>query len=453
MTIDNLTTLLKTSLPPGPQGTSGYSGTSGFSGIAFDPTMTLRTKNMLSSGLLTGGGLTINGGDPTKFDLASGTGFIVDNYTDPANPVYTSVSWGNFTTQVPTYIAAVDTSYVYINSSGAIVQKSSSPEEDDRRSLILIGWIDHPNRGPSIEYILTQPEPATDLRAQMSDFFANYGPTNISGNIFSPNGANLKIDRSAGYIFEVGCNWINDKAYPNNIHSAPYPATPFYYYHRTGVGPTTWTAPIASTDIDPNYYDLNGVLTLVPAGHFTIQPIMYYAVSDSVDIQYGQTYYNTMAEAHNATVLAVEVPEYNLFDVFRGWLIIQQGTTDLSDDNYAMFISSNLSITDVVTGTGAINSELQLLYNIVGTGVQWGGMLSTNLGDNTKFDISAGVGYIINNVVPDQPDVIRVAWGNKPANVTSYLSTDPRTYVLLDSTGAIVQQNYPVTSTQLRPHL
>ena len=437
----------------GASGASGYSGvgTSGFSGIAFDPTMTLRAKNMLSSGLLTGGTLTING-DTTKFDIAAGVGFILDNYTDPANPTYTPVSWATQTAQTDTLIATADTTYVYVNGAGVYSLSADAPTELTRRSSIVIGWLDHPQRGPDIEFALTEPEPATDLRAQMSDFMINFGSFNIYGNDFSPNGANLKLDRAEGSVFEVGSNWIVDKQNPNTFYSAPETTVAITYHRRTAPG--VWDKPAATvTDVDPEWYDFDGVLTAVPTGHFTIQPLLFYAPENKVDIQYGQAYYNTMAEAHVAIAEAIEVSNFNEFDVSRGWLIVRQGCTDLTIVTQAMIDRGNHSIKDLISGTGPTFTELSLLYNIVGTGVQHGGLLSINA-DPTKFDISAGAGYIINNSIdPVNPDITYVVWDAKLANSTSYLTTDVRTWILLDSTGAIVQQNVAITPTQLRTHL
>ena len=171
---------------------------------------------MLSSGILTGGILTINSVDASKFDLTAGTGFILDNYTDPSNPVYLPVSWSNFTGVIDTEINTSDTTYLFIDETGSIIQRGDLPPEgSDRRQLIILGWLDHTQRGPNIEFALTEPDPPTDLRAQMSDFFIDYGSFNVWGNDISPNGANLKIDRSEGVIFEVGSNWLNDKTNPS----------------------------------------------------------------------------------------------------------------------------------------------------------------------------------------------------------------------------------------------
>jgi hypothetical protein len=37
--------------------------------------------------------MTVNGGDNTKVDISSGSGIIVDNYTNAEIPVLTQVMW------------------------------------------------------------------------------------------------------------------------------------------------------------------------------------------------------------------------------------------------------------------------------------------------------------------------------------------------------------------------
>ena len=413
--------------------------------------MTLRTKNMLSSGLLTGGILSINVGDPTKFDITAGTGFILDNYTDPANPVYTPVSWATQTGILDTLIATDDTTWLYINSAGTVVQSSDAPGEISRRQSIVLGWLDHPLRGPNIEFALTEPDPVTDIQAQLSDYLINAGSFNISGNDITPNGANLKFDRSEGLTFELGSNWPTDKASPSTYTSVTSAATGFKYYYRTAPG--VWHIPVVSTDIDPDHYDdASGALVSVPSQKWTIQPILYYAMKDQVDVQYGQVVYQTKADAERALNAAIEVADYNSFDTPRAWLIVQEGCTDLSIITQAEFFpAGRISISELITGIGAPDSR-SLLYNVLGTGVEKGGILSINA-DPTKFDISAGSGYIINNSDPVNPDITYVTWNGISAVATSFLTTDPRTWILLDTNGSVVQQNTPVTPTQLRTHL
>ncbi len=51
--------------------------------------------NSLITSVITEGILTINGGDGTKFDISDGNGVVIDQYTDPANPAFTAVTWSS----------------------------------------------------------------------------------------------------------------------------------------------------------------------------------------------------------------------------------------------------------------------------------------------------------------------------------------------------------------------
>ena len=55
------------------------------------------SQNNSSTTLRSGGVITVNGGNPALFDVAAGTGTIVDNTTDPNDPTLTEVSWGVLT--------------------------------------------------------------------------------------------------------------------------------------------------------------------------------------------------------------------------------------------------------------------------------------------------------------------------------------------------------------------
>ena len=59
----------------------------------------------LSTGLLTGCVLSINGGDNTKYDMTAGTGIHVDNTTTPGTPIITPVTMSAITGGTPLNIA------------------------------------------------------------------------------------------------------------------------------------------------------------------------------------------------------------------------------------------------------------------------------------------------------------------------------------------------------------
>lgn len=74
-----------------------------------------------------------------------------------------------------------------------------------------------------------------DLANSVSDISAAIGIVN-SGNIFSANGANLKINKSAGHSTQIGLNWKNSKKNPNITTDAALTAPSFLYSWRNGTG-------------------------------------------------------------------------------------------------------------------------------------------------------------------------------------------------------------------------
>lgn len=82
------------------------------------------------------------------------------------------------------------------------------------------------------------------------------------------------------------------------------------------------------------------------------------------------------------------------------------------------------------------------------SGLFAGGVLSVNI-DDTKFDISAGSGVIIDDTDPNNPISQVVTWTTKLA-VTVGVPLNGITYVALNNAGSVVEQATPFTNTQFR---
>jgi hypothetical protein len=83
-----------------------------------------------------------------------------------------------------------------------------------------------------------------------------------------------------------------------------------------------------------------------------------------------------------------------------------------------------------------------------------GAVLSINGGDNTKFDLSAGTGQVVDaKTTPATPTITPVTIAGGTAITVTNLGTQFFTYILVDNLGAIVQQGTPPTSIQLRTHI
>ena len=81
----------------------------------------------LATGLLYGGILSINAGLTSHFDITAGMGQIHaagSSYTAPPQPEFNYVTWPGQTGITLTYLASADTTWIYIDSSGNVQQRT-----------------------------------------------------------------------------------------------------------------------------------------------------------------------------------------------------------------------------------------------------------------------------------------------------------------------------------------
>lgn len=90
-----------------------------------------------------------------------------------------------------------------------------------------------------------------------------------------------------------------------------------------------------------------------------------------------------------------------------------------------------------------------LLYNELGNGIKSGGTLSINT-NNTKFNISATKGIIIDNTNPVSPILTSINYAGQTGITVENLATANASYIALDSSGNIIQQTTEFTPIQRR---
>ena len=174
----------------------------------------LELRAKLHTGLLKGGEITINGGDPTKFDIAAGLGMVVNVHSDPAVPVITLLSWAAFTAETPVGIGSTLLSYIGLDSGTLVVQQTTPFTSVQLRNIVSLGLVFHPSPAG---IVLTGARAVTIFNSELNaiDFVRAFGPLNVSGNEFGPNGVNLRMDKTAGEIYSFGSNYDIDKASPS----------------------------------------------------------------------------------------------------------------------------------------------------------------------------------------------------------------------------------------------
>lgn len=297
----------------------------------------IATNNDLNTntGILEGGAMTVNGGDNTLIDVTAGTARICD-YTDPLNPVHRVITWDAQTID-PT-LDVDDIVWIGVQESitpgiGEIIFNTQFTQLE-KRSIAVLGRVWGIVATGVILGIGQYTTPAFDQGNTAQDLSYAIGSFNKTGNVYSANGANLLLNRSAGESFRFGAGWGTNPTSPHVHTDALQTAISQYIYIISGSNVLD-----VQTDVDPDNYDLAGTKTAVPTGKFTLQRFYFFPVSQVLAISYGQELFDSMAQAIGAAGEDDITLDNEVIDgsILRGWVALKQGATDLSDSTQALF--------------------------------------------------------------------------------------------------------------------
>lgn len=316
-------------------------------------------ESLLATCVIDGGNLTVNGGDPAKFDISDGNGRVYDAYTDPNAATFIDVAWSGLTAQTPAHGLV---SFIGINSSGVVVQQATDFTPSQTRTIIVLGVV-----GAAGGVIVSLANETTSRGEDYLevDLARALGRITTSGNTYSANGANLQVDLSAGETFEHNLNIENDVTTPHvKNHSGEVPVTAMFYVYSDGAGSETV---VAATVIDPDQYDdLSGVLQTVSNNKWTNQIMYFFPDSETRIIQYGQEQYNSLARAE-AAVLTLEwisIAPTLQADAIRTVLSVKKGETDLTSADTVFTNTGKFGFgTAGGNAPGGTFQDLQATYN------------------------------------------------------------------------------------------
>jgi len=323
----------------------------------------------LATGLLHGGIVSINAGNTAQFDITSGRGQIHasgSTYTADPQPIFNYVTWPSQTGVTVTNLATSDTTWLYIDSSGNLQQRTEYYTDDQLVNTIIIGQLVHPSR-TYINLARTNPNVAYATDKQYEQFIRSFGPIKVSGHSISPNGANLKLNRSSGKAFSLGRNWINNTDDPSVVSDPAQTDCTFFRYYRGATAGTFITVP-NQTEIDPTSYDDgSGTLATVPGGKYTIQRLFYYPNTPTLlGVYYGRAEYTSIATAAANIDLEnfSEIENTRTNAIFAGYLIVKSGATDLTNTADALIIQAG-SFRSTSSGGGSVSLTLDDLTDVI----------------------------------------------------------------------------------------
>jgi hypothetical protein len=425
-----------------------------------------------ATGLLSGGVLSINAGNADHLDISAGAASYLD-MTDPADPIVETITWSgttvdgdlgsNFYKWVGIYRTGPGTGAVIIDTDFTALE---------RRTIAVLGKYWSTVSGSNITNTAGYANLGYGQYDTSLDFMEAYGAINVFGNTYSAsNDAAMTLARTSGQAFRLGANRGLQPTSPNVYDSPAQLTIPSYYYQISG----SYQYDVRST-IDPDTYDLNGVQTSVPTDKWTVQRIYYFAVSNVTVMLWGQDYYDSYTLARDG----IFNDEFELWydtvkgGILRGYLVVKQGATDLTDSGQAVVIDAlgregilpgvsnhgllgglgdddhpqyhndargdaryytqsqinaltgsyvNVSGTNpleadwdagdfLITASGFASGNARVDYANYSniTGLLTGGALSINAGDNTKINVEAGTSLYVNMDDRDDPRVEIISW-------------------------------------------
>jgi len=348
-----------------------------------------------------------------QINISAGTGHITNNYTDPLNPTSTHVTFTGVTNWTPTNILTWSVTYLAIDVNGNIFETQFLPNAEETREFISIGSVGHSDF-TTITQISNQKVSAIAPGETLIDLSRAMGAVTKDLINYSANGANLRMNKSAGNTFFASVNSTTNLKDPNHIATPSAVSEFFVTTWKTNTD--AWLFSTPTQDIVPGTYNDFSHVSLpggtVGANQYTIMRIYHTPDTGNLTIvQYGQEVYDEYIDALlNANL---EVFEFNptLAAVpLRCSLIVKGDCTDLSNLDVARFVNTAKNNDYTTAPTPLENLLNSIALKRYDTGIITGGTATRN-GSGTTIDIEPttyqiqGVWYKYDGITGYSPDL------------------------------------------------
>lgn len=292
----------------------------------------------VSTGVYVGGAMSVNGGDPAKFDISAGFGFFVDN--SGSLPVVNRCEWSAITAITLTFLATDFTTFIALSyaspTSVTVIQSDVPFTPQQAKDYIVLGRVVHPN-GVSISSIVTFTTAAYDIDGEVAQFFSIFGPINVAGNQFSwvGAGADLQMSKTSGNTWSYGANYVSSRELRSYSTDATIAACTWGYIYQDPGDPSGFAIAVPITLIDSaNYDDGSGTLAAVPVNKWSVQRVFHEPSSQTLRVHYGQHTYNSSDEAIvGITSDQVAIDPFLAQFSLCTYIVVKQGATAANSAN------------------------------------------------------------------------------------------------------------------------
>ncbi|MFE0472423.1 right-handed parallel beta-helix repeat-containing protein [Streptomyces sp. NPDC058947] len=352
---------------PGPQGESAYEVAvdNGYTGTEAEwlaslvgpegPPGEAGLNGGLDTGVISGGGLSVNATNPLAVDVSPLHGQIVDYLADPVT--VTEVNTSSVTTVALDSVSQTRAiTWLLMDADGVVYQQAARPSPEERRTFLTLGMV--AQEGGSIFLAQSMPTVIAHPVNQLYDLLDALGPFVLSGNDITPVAGSLALNCGPGQVFSRGWNHFDGTTRTNNPNIVSTvgasPASWVHVLRHSEITPST-----AMATIDAGHYDNNGTLTPVggTADSSVLHQLWMFPTGDGQEIrvlQYGQAVFDTLDDA----VAGIGSAPFALNPtlpgnaILIGYLAVKATATDLSDETQAQIIKAGRFGTDGGGGAG-----------------------------------------------------------------------------------------------------
>jgi len=332
--------------------------------ILFDEQIGLR--EVASTGVVEGG--TVIKATASQFNVAAGSGEIVDGYTDRREPTRKNISWDSGIFQFYNHNEGDDTGLLTVSveenvadpSNSTIIITNGAISRSRRRTEVVLALVFY--RNVAIDLVLSNPLLSNEVGNTLYDLVAYLTPEQrVKGVDLKPVINALSIYTTAGTIFGPGANYASGVLTDVNVLDLPaigeetIPAT-FTYVLQDGL------AQANNVSVIPFSWEENlGSTTQLVGNEATIHYV-YRTIGGEILIQAGSNVYQNGKEARDS--IGVDKANHVDFDgsgslLFVGQIYVQRNTPDFNDTTKAGIID-DLGTGGTIGGTVPVSEFLSL---------------------------------------------------------------------------------------------
>lgn len=300
-----------------------------------------QSEAQFSTGLASGGQITVNGTNPLAVDISPVDGYIVDFASDDeTQPVITRVEVDGQTVPLDAAALTRTATWFLMDAAGVVTQQAFPATPEQRRNYLSLGAA--AQDGVQIFRTLPDATILNQLANQLADLMDGLGLFVTRPIVITPN-ANLTFATSSSTLFARSLNRYVGGVLSDNPHNVTIPpASPAQFRYITATSPTF--GPLRTT-VDVANYDLNGVITPIGGGTNTssIHRLWVAGTGSTVDqfaFQYGQSTFPNLADAVNRIGRGgfVTNPVLSGSTALVAWIAATRTATNLSDPAQAVIV-------------------------------------------------------------------------------------------------------------------